>query len=36
MYGTADIPTNCDSLMYELERERKFYQFSSLSVEILI
>ena len=34
MYDIADIPTNCDSLMYELERDREFYQFSSLSVEI--
>ena len=34
MYGITDIPINCDSLMYELEREREFYQFSSLSIEI--
>ena len=34
MYGTADISTNCDSKMYELEGEREFCHFSSLSVEI--
>ena len=34
MYGTADISTDYDSSMYELEGKREFCHFLSLSVEI--